>query len=237
MSSRRICQARWAEKTSESEREDEARSCGEPRQCDQRHRERVEQREHGLGALAEQQRRRLDADQRVVVAILMGVDGVIADHPGNRAAVEQDGGKIEPPERRRPSHQRAPGEGKTEHDLRPIGDPFHERIDRDHEERRQADIDREAIELQQNRQPEQRLQHQKGGGGGDGDLSGRNRPRARALDPRVEIAVDDVVPGATGPAHGEGADEEQEDVPEIDVGAGLDRGEPHRPPARHQQQP
>ena len=46
----------------------------------------------------------------------------------------------------------------------------------------------------------------------DADLTGRNRPRARALDAAVEIAVDDVVPGAAGAAHGEGADEEQRDV-------------------------
>ena len=48
----------------------------------------------------------------------------------------------------------------------------------------------------------------------DAHLPGRDRPRARALDHGVEVAVDDVVPGAAGAAHGEGADEEQHDVPE-----------------------
>ena len=33
------------------------------------------------------------------------------------------------------AHQRAPGEGEAEHDLRPIGDAFHERIDHDHKQR------------------------------------------------------------------------------------------------------
>ena len=41
-------------------------------------------------------------------------------------------------------------------------------------------------------------------------LAGRDRARARARDLRVEVAVDDVVPGAARAAHHEGADEEQQ---------------------------
>src|SRR5262249_661655 len=47
----------------------------------------------------------------------------------------------------------------------------------------------------------------------------------------------EAVPGARRPARREGADEKQGDVPGVDVGAGADRGEPRRPPARHQQEP
>ena len=47
------------------------------------------------------------------------------------------------------------------------------------------------------------------------DLPGGNRTRARALDAAVEIAIDDVVPGAAGAAHGEGADEEQREMQEV----------------------
>ena len=155
----------------------------------------------------------------------MGIDGVVADHPGDRAGIEQQCRQIEPAERRRPAHQRAPGEGEAEHDLRPVGDPLHERIDRDHGERGEPDKDREAVELQQHREPDQGLQHEKDGSRRDRHLARRDRPRARALDAGVEIAVDDVVPGAAGAAHGEGADEEQDDVPEIDLAC---RHEPRR---------
>ena len=86
----------------------------------------------------------------------MRIDGVVADHPGDRAGVEQEGRRIEPAEHRRPSHQRAPRERQAEHDLRPIGHPLHERIDRDHGERGQPDQDGEAVELQQDREPDQR---------------------------------------------------------------------------------
>ena len=63
-------------------------------------------------------------------------------------------------------------------------------------------------------EPDQRLGDEKRCGLRDADLSGRDRARARALDQGVEIAVDDVVPGAAGAAHGEGADEEQREVPQ-----------------------
>src|SRR5262249_61034788 len=56
-------------------------------------------------------------------------------------------------------------------------------------------------------------------------------------DAPAESTVDDAVPGAAGAAHGEGADEEQDQMPEVDRGAGLDGSERHRPPARQQQQP
>ena len=40
------------------------------------------------------------------------------------------------------------------------------------------------------------------------DLARRDRPRARALDPRIDVAVDQIVPGAAGAAHHDGADAE-----------------------------
>ena len=67
------------------------------------------------------------------------------------------------------------------------------------------------------------------------DGIGRERVRSTL---RVEIAIDDVVPGAAGAAHGEGADEKQSEVREARSGdAGGDRGKRRRPPARQQQQP
>ena len=69
--------------------------------------------------------------------------------------------------------------------------------------------DREAVELQQHREPDQRLHGEEDGRACDADLARRDRARARARDLGVEIAVEDVVPGAARAAHREGADEEQ----------------------------
>ena len=58
------------------------------------------------------------------------------------------------------------------------------------------------------------------------------------LDQRVDVPVDNVVPGASCPAHHECAYEEQREMPEIgDRRAGLHRGERRRPPARNQEKP
>ena len=63
--------------------------------------------------------------------------------------------------------------------------------------------------------PDQRLHHQEHHGRRDAHLPGRNRPRARALDLRVDVAIDQIVPGAAGAAHHDGADQEQQHVPGI----------------------
>ena len=95
-----------------------------------------------------------------------------------------------------------------------------------------------GLNCTQHGKADQRLQHQERHCLFDGHLTRRDRPRARALDLGVEIAVGDVVPGAAGAAHREGADEEQQAMPRIGIGfAGGDRSEPGRPPAGQQQQP
>ena len=208
------------------------------RAADQQQGQTVEHKQRGLRASAEQQRRRLDADQRVVFGVLMGVDRVIADHPGDRAGVKQEGRRIEPAELHGKAHQRAPRERQAEHDLRPVGDALHEGIGGDDAERGDAGENREAIELHEDDEPDQRLQHEENGGLFHADLPGRDRPRAGALDAGIEVAVGDVVPGAAGTAHHEGADEEQCDRPrqlmQILRNTGSQR---RRPPAWHQQQP
>ena len=101
-----------------------------------------------------------------------------------------------------------------------------------------AGHDREAVELQQHGKPDQRLSDQEGRGLRHADLSRRNRPRPRPLDPRVEIAIGDVVPGAAGAAHDEGPDQEQrQHQRQGREMAGDTAGERGRPPARQQQQP
>ena len=61
-----------------------------------------------LRRFAEQQRRRLDADQRIVLTVLMRIDGVVGDHPGDRAGVEEQRRRVEATEHTGPALQRAP---------------------------------------------------------------------------------------------------------------------------------
>ena len=55
----------------------------------------------------------------------------------------------------------------------------------------------------------------------DPELPRRQRPGACPLHSAVDVAVDDVVVGASGATHGEGADEEQPEMQKIGQGAPL----------------
>src|SRR6185437_6806834 len=192
---------------------------------------------HLRRAFAEQQGRRFDADQEVVLAILMRIDRAVSDHPGNRTGIQHERGPIETPECGRPTHQRTPRESEAEKNLRPIGDAFHVRIDDDYEERGEARHNREAIELEQDQETDECLRQHENGGLRDGDLTRRNRPRARAFDEAIEITINQIIPGATGAAHCKGTDEKQDDVPRARETAGMHSGKTDRPPAWHQEQP
>ena len=148
------------------------------------------------------------------------------------------------PELHRPAHQRAPGKRQSKNQLRPVGDTLHERIGCDHDERAKADEDGETVELQQYGEPRQRLQHQERPGLPAAHLARGQRPRTCALDLGIDLLIDEVVVGAAGAAHGDGADEKQRErqgrrqqarqrVTRPGVGAGC---ECRRPPARPQQQ-
>ena len=84
----------------------------------------------------EQPRRRLHPDQRVVLAVLVRVDRVVEQRPGDAGRIEQrPAPQAEPAGVRRPAEQRAPVEGEPEEDLRPPGEPLGEGIDRDQRQR------------------------------------------------------------------------------------------------------
>src|SRR4029079_15784604 len=83
---------------------------------------RIESRKHRRRTVAEKQCGGFDADQQIVVAVLVRVDRVIADHPQYRSGVKHDRWPVEASECGRPSHQRSPGERKTKEDLRPVRD-------------------------------------------------------------------------------------------------------------------
>ena len=126
-------------------------------------------------------------------------------------------------------------EAKAE--LRPVGDALQERIDHHRRQRHDPGDDREEVELQQDDEADERLHQHRDLRAADAGLSARDGPRARARHLGVDVAVDDVVVGASRSAHGDRADEKEHKVPEVRQPAGRIRGERRRPPAWQEQQP
>ena len=120
ISSVATCQKRWAPAARHAKEEHDLGAGEQPGNGDPEPGKRVEDREPGLGRPAEFERGRFQPEQRVVLAVLMGVDGVVADGPGDGAGIEHGRGPFEPPEHRGVADERAPVEGKAEHGLRPV---------------------------------------------------------------------------------------------------------------------
>ena len=118
--------------------------------------------------------------------------------------------------------------------MRPVRDAFHEWVDDDHQQRRDAGCDRETIELYQNQKADKCLGHHEHRGLCDRDLPRWDRPGTCTLDASIKVAIDQVIPRAAGAAHGKRADEEQHDMPQARETAIVHSGETDRPPARHQ---
>src|SRR5215203_1593849 len=157
---------------------------------------------------------------------------------GDRREVDQDGRPGEAREGRRPAHEAAPGEGEPEHDLRQPDEALHEWVERHPQERGEAGRDREAVELEEDREADERKRGEEGERLPDAHLAGRQRTPAGALDAGVELAVDDVVVGRAGAAHRHRADPEQQAVERVRPGLpGRDGGERRRPPAGQEQEP
>ena len=166
----------------------------------------------------------------------MRVDRVVAERPGrcrrHRAATAA---RPRLAGHRRPAHQRAPIEIEAEEELRPVGDALHEadrsrraaaRRSRARSARRSRLNSTAAPTASCSAMKHDRLAH--------ADRAARQRPRARALDLRVEIAVDDVVevqpaPRIASAPMPNSAISRQSGQPR--------RGQRDRPPAREQQQP
>ena len=81
---------------------------------------------------------------------------------------------------------------------------------------------------------DQKLQDQVDDRSSDAHGSGRDRPVRRAGNPRIEVAIDDVVVGAAGAAHDDGADREQGDERRAWQSR---RGECDTPPAGKKKKP
>ena len=205
--------------------------------ADPQHRDRVADGDAAAHLGAEIARRRLDADDLVVLDVLKRVDGVVADNPGDRARIEEERRRRQRAVDRGPAHQGAPGKAQPEHDLRQPDDALHERIEEHDQDRGEARGDREQVELQQHREADQALDRDEGERSEDAHLAGGQGPVPGPLDAAVEIAVDEVVIGRAGAAHGDGADEEEREMPEIRRRPGGERAKGRGPPARQEQKP
>src|SRR5262249_18191546 len=67
----------------ESDRENNSAADGKAGRADENNGEPVEQSQHRFGTRPKQQRSGFDPDQRVIFSVLMGIDGVVADNPGD----------------------------------------------------------------------------------------------------------------------------------------------------------
>ena len=76
-------------------------------------------------------------------------------------------------------------------------------------ERRDAEKHREPVELEKDEEADERLRDEEELRLPDAHLAARDRPRPRAGDGGVDVAVDDVVVGAAGAAHGDRTDQEE----------------------------
>src|SRR5262249_26357462 len=138
-----------AEMRGEAEKPDECSNAGSGQPQGKSHRENredVEARQHRLRPLGKEERGGLDPDKRIVLAILMRIDRVVTDHPADRPGIEKISWNVEPAENDRPAHESSPGERKPEPDLRPVGEPLHEGIDRDNRKRGDTEADRKGVE-------------------------------------------------------------------------------------------
>src|SRR6516225_10329566 len=72
----------------EPQREDQSTAGDEAGGADEKDGGAVKQSKHRLGARSKQQSRGFNPDQRVVFAILMRIDRVVADHPSDRSGIK-----------------------------------------------------------------------------------------------------------------------------------------------------
>ncbi len=80
----------------------------------------------------------------------MRIYGVVCECPEDAADVKAESGGGNAARDRREAEERPPVECKPQEQLWPIGQPFHEGIDRHEAQRGRAERNREFVELQQN---------------------------------------------------------------------------------------
>ena len=108
-------------------------------------------------------------------------------------------------------------------------------IDRHDDQGGEPDDTSEAVEAQEHREADKRLQDEKRRGVSHADPPGRQRAAAGALDARVEVAIEDVVICAAGAAHRDRPNQEKEEMRDIRPMMGGEARERGRLPARREQ--
>ena len=171
----------------------------------QRQRRGVAEHDGGDVKTTEGDRRGLDADLEVVVAVDHGVFGIVGHRP-------EDVGQQQPPGlRRHLAELRGVGHGNTETEGHPqIGlgngkETFGQGVGGGQKERRKREPDQQRFAQQQNQgKTRQTEQGKQGQGFPAAHLPRRQRPLPGAFDVLVEIAVGKIIDHAARRAHQQG---------------------------------
>src|SRR5437667_12731993 len=82
----------------------------------------------------------------VEIVILRGVNQIESCHPANDSKPEDDGGNIDTSGLRDPCAQRRDCQRKSEKEVRRTGEPFSERIKKNHKQSNRREDERQAID-------------------------------------------------------------------------------------------
>lgn len=145
----------------------------------------------------------------------MRVDHIVQYRPRHTARVQQPrraersrvGEHVDAQSRE--AHDRAPRERQPQHELGVVGDPLGKRIDRDEQQARDAVEEAGRRKLHQHTQPREALNARERDRFDRGDGPPGDGPVPCPGDVRIEIAIPEIVDGASRPAHDQRAGEEQ----------------------------
>ena len=208
----------------------------EPHQHDGRHQEAAQP----FGRVVRKKPRGgFDANQGVVLGILVGVDCVIEQCPGDTCEIEQDRRPIKAAGVGGPCQQRAPVIGDAKERLRPPCEAFCKRVDRDRGKGGDPHEYGGRGEGQQDRERDEGLDDHPCGRTFKRDLARRDRAGFGARDRGVDFTVGDIIPCAACAAHQKRADGAAQPDPRVIEcgGAGVQDRQHQPPPARQQQKP
>ena len=141
----------------------------------------------------------------------MRVDRVVDDGPGDPSHVEGHAGRpVAGPVDGGPAQQRAPVEGQSQDELRPVGEALHEGVADDQAHGAGAEQDRVPVQLEKDHQAEAELTAQKDCRVQHGELPGREGAVPGSGHLSVDVPVPHVVDSAARAAHDEGARAKEE---------------------------
>ena len=165
-----------------------------------------------------------EGEQGVVFFVLHGVDGVVADDPGDAGGVEKQSRAGEGAGDGAPAGEGTPGEGDAEEQLGQRSDALGKGVDADQRHDGEAQGNGEIVELQQYGEGGEQLQGEKDQCGAGGEDSGGQGAVAGAVHLPVNVAVEEIVPAASSAAHEQGAEGEEQQQPEMVQSGGWSRG-------------